>query len=411
MSIISARRLLNAKCLLDWRRSTQSSSFHPRLPRTRSISSLFKATPKQVGSELYGGATSIALSSDGNRVAIGDVMIRSGNGRVRIFDWKESEWVQLGPELRGAQRFGQDLALSSDGHRVAIGISSPRSKDYGHVRIYDWEGSQWSQVGSDLVGEVSGDWFGSDIAMSSDGNRVAVAASTAYYTGYGTSHVQIFDWSDRQWNQVGPTLYVDGRSISIALSSDGNRVAIGTPFSEFMSTPSTGLVRIYDWKGNQWTQVGSDFFGEADGDGFGCGVALSSDGNRIAVGAPWHNGLAGHVRIYDWATRKEWTQVGCDLVARTPALNFGASVALSSNGDRVVIGANHLGSAKAGLVEIHDWRGSQWIPVKTHRNFFGETVVISSCGHRVAICEKSRSGPEVITSYVSVYDLEQYYFF
>ena len=339
-------------------------------------------------------------------------MIRSGNGRVRIFDWKESEWVQLGPELRGSKRFGQDLALSSDGHRVAIGISSPTNKGYhGHVRIYDWEGSQWSQVGSDLVGEVAGDWFGSDIAMSSDGNRVAVAASTTAYTRNGTSHVQIFDWSETQWNQVGPTLYVDGRSISIALSSDGNRVAIGARCSAKNSKTSTGLVRIYDWKGSQWTQVGSDLVGEADGDWFGCGVALSSDGNRIAVGAPWHNGLAGHVRIYDWTTRKEWTQVGCDLVARTPALNFGASVALSSDGDRVVIGTHLLSSAEAGLVEVHDWRGSQWTPVKTYRHFFGEKVVISSCGHRVAICGKSRSGPEVITSYVSVYDLEQYYFF
>ena len=88
----------------------------------------------------------------------------------------------MGPDLVGSQRFGHGVALSSDGNRVALGKSSPEIKDYGHVRIYDWAGSQWSQVGSDLVGEVAGDWFGSRD---------------------DTVHVQIFWWSGTQWTQLG----------------------------------------------------------------------------------------------------------------------------------------------------------------------------------------------------------------
>ncbi len=50
-----------------------------------------------------------------------------------------------------------------------------------------------------------------------------------------------------------------------------------------------------------WIQVGSDIDGEAEGDFSGCSVALSSKGCRVAIGAT-HNyeigDSAGHGRIY-----------------------------------------------------------------------------------------------------------------
>jgi hypothetical protein len=338
---------------------------------------------------------SIALSFDGNRVAIGDVLMGNGSGRVRVYDWAGCHWVQVGPDMVGSRRFGQGVALSSDGHRVAIGEPSSKENDYGHVRLYDWAGSQWSQVGCDLVGEVAGDWFGSDIALSSDGSRVALAASFTN-TGYRPSHVQIFDWVGRQWTQAGSNLYVEGQATCITLSSDGNRVAIGSPYSmKTNPTPSAGLVRIYDWKGNQWTQAGSSLVGQADGDWFGKSVALSSDGSRIAVGAPCNIDHAGHVRIYDWTTQNRWTQVGRDLVGRTTDQYFGWNIALSSDGNRVVIGAPKLFDlAQADHVEIHDWTGSHWSKAGS-----GDLVRQADGGLVGKVPNR--------TSYVRLYDLEE----
>ena len=48
------------------------------------------------------------------------------------------------------------------------------------------------------------------------------------------------------------------------------------------------------------TQLGEDINGEAAGDGSGYSVSLSSDGSRVAIGAPSNveNGfLAGQVRV------------------------------------------------------------------------------------------------------------------
>ncbi|NDE58837.1 MAG: hypothetical protein EB010_05360, partial [Acidimicrobiia bacterium] len=63
------------------------------------------------------------------------------------------------------------------------------------------------------------------------------------------------------------------------------------------------------------TQVGNDIDGEAAGDQSGSSVAMSANGTRIAIGATYNNGTgsnAGHVRIYDWIGTT-WTQVGADI--------------------------------------------------------------------------------------------------
>ncbi|MEZ4914981.1 MAG: hypothetical protein R2798_13080 [Chitinophagales bacterium] len=59
-------------------------------------------------------------------------------------------------------------------------------------------------------------------------------------------------------------------------------------------------------------QAGADIDGEAAGDGSGYSVALSADGNRLAIGAVGNddNGTyAGQVRVYDW-DGSAWVQVG-----------------------------------------------------------------------------------------------------
>ena len=44
--------------------------------------------------------------------------------------------------------------------------------------------------------------------------------------------------------------------------------------------------------------MGLDLHGQAAGDEFGFSVSLSSDGKRVAVGAPENDGR-GHVRVYE----------------------------------------------------------------------------------------------------------------
>ena len=49
--------------------------------------------------------------------------------------------------------------------------------------------------------------------------------------------------------------------------------------------PVAGHVRIYDWNGTAWTQLGADIDGEAANDYSGCSVSINAAGDRLAIGA------------------------------------------------------------------------------------------------------------------------------
>ena len=85
----------------------------------------------------------------------------------------------------------------------------------------------------------------------------------------------------------------DKSGSSVAISGDGTILAIGAHNNDG-SGSDAGHVRVYKWSNNSWTQMGSDIDGEAANDWSGHGpqggVALSSDGMILAVGAHYNDG-------------------------------------------------------------------------------------------------------------------------
>ena len=62
----------------------------------------------------------------------------------------------------------------------------------------------WIQIGQDILGEVANDLFGSSVAFSSDGNRLAIGAIYNDASGNNAGHVEVYDWDRLFWVQVGP---------------------------------------------------------------------------------------------------------------------------------------------------------------------------------------------------------------
>ena len=125
---------------------------------------------------------------------------------------------------------------------------------------------------------------------------------------------------------------------SVAMSSDGNRIAIGAPYNDGNDSNS-GHVRVYDYSNGSWSQVGSDIDGEATSDQSGYFVAMNSDGSRIAIGAPYNDGNdsnSGHVRVYDYSNGS-WSQVGSDIDGEASYDQSGWSVAMSSDGSELLL--------------------------------------------------------------------------
>jgi hypothetical protein len=324
---------------------------------------------EDVGS-FFGHATSI--SNDGNTVAIGDFG-NDGNGEnsghVRIFRFINNAWTQLGADIDGEAAgdnagLAGSVALSADGNIVAIGASGNdgNGANSGHVRILNFNGTAWTQVGADIKGEAAGDFL-STVSISDDGSTVATAAFGNDVNGSDSGHVRIYRFIDNVWTQLGNDF--DGSAAnerlgySVALSADGNTAAIGAIGA---GNNNSGRVQIYRFVNNAWTQLGGVINGEAEVDSSGGSLAISADGNTVAIGAQGNDANgddSGHVRVYR-LLNNVWTQLGLDLDGEASGDGSGKSVSLSADGNTVAIGANgnSVRGAFSGHARIYSFNGS-----------------------------------------------------
>ena len=216
---------------------------------------------------------------------------------------------QIGSDIGGEapnDYSGWSVSLSSDGTIVAIGAlyNDANGSQSGHVRLYNYSDGSWIQLGSDIDGEAAGDISGYPVSLSDDGATVAIGA--IYNDGNGTDagHVRVYNYSNSNWTQIGSDIdgeaAGDNSGMSVSLSSDGTVLAIGAQNNDGNGTDA-GHVRVYNYFNFNWTQIASDIDGEAASDYSGMSVSLSSDGTNLAIGAKGNdgNGLdAGHVRVY-----------------------------------------------------------------------------------------------------------------
>ena len=366
----------------------------------------------QIGLDIDGEASGdfsgifVALSDDGGRIAVG-ASRNDGNGdnsgHVRVYDLIGGAWTQVGSDIDGeaaGDQLGYSVSLSGDGSRLVAGgrLNGGTDPEAGHARVYELVGGVWTQIGSDLDGEAGGDQAGLAVALSSGGDRVAVGAFRNAGNGSAAGHVRVYELNLGSWTQLGSDL--DGEApgdesgVAVSISATGNRVAIGAPNNDGNGMGG-GHARVFEWNGMSWNQMGADIDGAAAGDEFGRSVALSANGLRLAVGAPGNSGNgmgAGHVRIFDF-TGGAWVQTGGDLEGENAGDRSGISVSLSSDGNRVVIGAINNGGAgaQAGHARIYEWNGSQWnqlgmdIDGETAGDISGQNVAFSGDGNRVGI--------------------------
>ena len=190
--------------------------------------------------------------------------------KCRCFTINGTAWIQKGGDIDGeaaGDSSGQSVSMP-DSNTVAIGAAGNDSNgaNSGHVRIYEWDGSAWTQKGLDIDGEAAGD--GSNKISMPDANTVAIGAASNADNGIQSGHVRIFKWDGTAWIQKG--IDIDGEAAgdlsgySVSMP-DANTVAIGAAFNAGNGAQS-GHVRIYEWDGSAWTQKGIDIDGEAAGD-------------------------------------------------------------------------------------------------------------------------------------------------
>ena len=372
----------------------------------------------------------VSFNEDGTIMAVG-AKFNDGNGNnsghVRVYQFSDCSWSQLGGDIDGeavSDYSGEAISLSSDGTTVAIGANGNdgNGNNSGHVRVYQFSGGSWSQLGDDINGEAAGDHSGISVSLSSDGTTVAIGARYNGGNGSESGHVRVYQFSGGSWSQLG--VDIDGEAVedelgtSVSLSSDGTIVAVGAKNNNGNGSDS-GHVRVYQFSGGSWSQLGDDIDGEAAGDELGTSVSLSSDGTIVAVGARYNDGNgnnSGHVRVYQFSGGS-WSQLGDDINGEAAGDELGTSVSLSSDGSIVAIGApsNNANGSLSGHVRVYQFSGGSWsqlgvdIDGEAAADRSGWKVSLSSDGTTVAIGAFANDGNGNNSGHVRVYKLVTFY--
>ena len=141
----------------------------------------------------------MALSADGTVVAMMYERKSSYNGVVRVYAWDNAaaEWAQRGTDIYGplsdTLSSSKGLALSHTGTVMAIGYTTYFSTNTPHqVRVFQWANGAWNQMGPDILGSSLYNQEGASVALSADG---LIVASGAPYEGPSyTGHVRVWMW-------------------------------------------------------------------------------------------------------------------------------------------------------------------------------------------------------------------------
>ena len=331
----------------------------------------------QIGSDLVGVAysdvfgRSLSMSGDGSTIAVGAGQ-SAGNGTagsVRIYKNIAGTWTQVGSDISGdvnGENTGGSIGLSDDGTKLVIG--APQANGYmGRVRVYEYFAGGWSQMGVDIAGDVTNSFSGTSVSISDDGLTIAIGSPWDSGSGAYEGQARVFAYAGGAWTQVGSDINGenanDQSGQSISLSADGATIAIGAIGNDGTGS-NAGHVRIYTNIASTWTQIGADIDGEAAGDGCGRAVSLSADATTVAIGATTNAGNgsnAGHVRVFK-NIAGVWTQVGSDIDGDNVDDYSGGAVSLSDDGTTLAIGTtgSDANGASSGHLRVMKLVSGTW---------------------------------------------------
>jgi len=334
----------------------------------------------------------------------------------------------LGSDAEAYDYFGASIAVA--GNRLVIGVPGKDSLavNTGIVYVYDWNGTVYVEVGRIIASDAAAhNYFGLSVALSGDGDRLAVGAHVEDAASVDAGKVYIFDWNSAtsMYDDVSQLTAFDPRAGewfggTVALTGDGTRLVVGAT-CDATATDNAGKVYVYDWNSDTCVYDEVTTISASDAqttDWFGSSVAIS--GNRLVVGTHTEataGANAGKVYVYDWNSDTDTYDEVTTISATGAEANgqFGVSVVISS--DTLVVGVQCESSVgvDAGAVCIYIWNSdtSAYDEVSTITasdaeayDYFGIAVALSSDSTRLLVGALTRNASLVNAGKVYGYDLQ-----
>lgn len=378
----------------------------------------------------------LAISADGNTVVVGaphESSAASGingnandnslyaSGAAYVFVRRGDAWVQQAYVKASnpgqSDLFGMNVAVSADGSTLAVaapwerstatGVNGNQTDDSlpqaGAVYVFTRSGDTWQQqayVKASNTGRVGddGDQFGFSVALSGDGNTMAVGATTEDSAATGIQGNQADDsaasagavyvfsrtgnaWAQQAYVKGSNTEAADLFGYDVSLSNDGNALVVagydedgpgrGVNVDQGNGGNGSGAIYAFSRTGTTWRQDAYLKGSRSEGnDALGFSVAISGDGSTIVGGAADESCLVGGINpmgcdmdkpedasggsagaAYVWVRSGDtWTEQAF-IKPSNPALQdwFAVNLAVSGDGSAILVGAPMEDSRARGV--------------------------------------------------------------
>ncbi len=378
----------------------------------------------QVGQNINGdsadtfGGSSVSLNDDGTVMAVGyqghDSPGLTDNGLARVYELVNNIWTQKGQGIAGIQggdNFGEVVSISDSGNILAVSAPSRGTGNVGQVRVYQYDImlDEWVQIGQNISGSNTNDFLGRTMQLSGDGNRLVLGAPGIDAGSNNRGGITIFEYnsSTNTWdNLLGPATFILGLNNeqfgggSVSINANGTIIAASSIISVGGNTGNTGYVRTFrENPDGTWNSLGQVIEGANQDSEIGKSLSLDALGNTLAIGEPATlitavNENRGRVRIYEYnSVSNVWDQVGPSIIGDNDLDRFGTSVSLSSDGNKLIIGAdeNDANGTESGHVKLFQFSGGVWSQIgqniegSASNDFFGRATSISGNGNLIAV--------------------------
>ncbi|KAL7446627.1 hypothetical protein ACHAXM_011649 [Skeletonema potamos] len=336
---------------------------------------------------------------------LGPMPNRSGYVLIMKWNEILSDYVQLGDPMVGDNHgdgLGYTLALSGDASKLAVGTPyhDTNGDSSGHVKIYLWNEAalNYTHTGDIFYGTKAGDLLGDTLQMSADAMTLVIGASSSDTNSEDAGEVRVYRWDEADSSfKLNGTLFGaknDRFGYSLSISPDDGVIAVGAIGSPTTPTDTLG-----------YKQQGSPIYGNAPSDKFGWSCSLSNGGKYLAIGALLDASGGGsfddssittadQVKVYEWDGTK-YMQVGDALDGDRNKDDFGASISISGDGKILAVGApeNDSNGAQSGQVKLFKLNdsGLNYTPFgepllgERASNYFGGPVAIAGDSKSFAV--------------------------
>lgn len=243
----------------------------------------------------------------------------------------------------------------------------------------------------------TGDEFGYALSISQDGNIAVIGAPDATVAGNsleGTAYV--FANNAGTWSEVAQLNPTDGAQYdrfggAVSITPDGSHIIVGAYYAPTanVTTTESGKAYVFNEPAGGWVSsvnqsaelTPSDATSGND-DNFGASVGFSADGSTAVVGAKFHGSNMDQGQAYVYSQPAGGWNGDLQENARLTASDgsaftyFGWSVAASSDGSSVVVGApgGGNGAVASGSAYVYNMPVGGW----SNANMLSENAKLTS---------------------------------